>query len=110
MKKEIADKWIEALKSGKYKQHTNSLRVKDMYCCLGVLCDISNVSKWTNRDFIFNNREFLYYYDDNGGFPSPNVINWSELKDWMYFSRMNDVERKSFNEIADYIEANWENI
>lgn len=41
MKKEIADKWVEALRSGNYKQGMSALRSKeDEYCCLGVLCEV----------------------------------------------------------------------
>lgn len=41
MKKEIADKWVAALRSGKYKQGRQYLRTfEDNYCCLGVLCEI----------------------------------------------------------------------
>lgn len=47
MKKEIADKWIKALKSGKYKQTKAVLHNKEGYCCLGVLCDLMPKHKWT---------------------------------------------------------------
>lgn len=41
MKKEIKEKWVKALRSGKYKQATCSLHVKGGgYCCLGVLTDL----------------------------------------------------------------------
>lgn len=35
-----AEKWVEALRSGEYKQGKNRLRSNDdEFCCLGVLCD-----------------------------------------------------------------------
>lgn len=41
MKKRIKKKWLEALRSGDYKQTTGALRIKTddgfTYCCLGVL-------------------------------------------------------------------------
>lgn len=44
MKHEVAEKWIEALKSKEYKQGKNKLCRVDggdrEYCCLGVLCDV----------------------------------------------------------------------
>lgn len=42
MKKELAMKWVKALKSGKYKQAKGSLRSRknDSFCCLGVACDL----------------------------------------------------------------------
>lgn len=33
-------KWVEALRSGEYKQGKDFLRVNDTFCCLGVLCDL----------------------------------------------------------------------
>lgn len=43
MNKEIKKQWIEALRSGKYKQGREYLCVDETYCCLGVLCDILKV-------------------------------------------------------------------
>lgn len=44
MKRELAERWAAALRSGKYKQGKNALRTgKDTYCCLGVLCDIQGI-------------------------------------------------------------------
>lgn len=38
---EFIDKWLVALRSGKYEQGTNALRdAKDGFCCLGVACDL----------------------------------------------------------------------
>lgn len=46
MDKEIKAKWVEALRSGKYKQGRLALRpTEDSFCCLGVLCDILG-EKW----------------------------------------------------------------
>jgi hypothetical protein len=36
----IAKKWVEALRSGKYKQIFSRLHTNTGFCCLGVLCDI----------------------------------------------------------------------
>ena len=36
----IADEWIPALRSGKYAQGKRQLRVEDLFCCLGVACDL----------------------------------------------------------------------
>lgn len=40
MKKSHAMKWINALRSGKYKQTKNYLRNSQGYCCLGVANEI----------------------------------------------------------------------
>lgn len=36
----IKEKWVAALKSGRYKQGIGSLKTGDQFCCLGVLCDL----------------------------------------------------------------------
>lgn len=45
MKETVKVKWLEALRSGEYKQGTKALKYKDdgvvKHCCLGVLCDIA---------------------------------------------------------------------
>lgn len=53
MNPEIKAKWVEALRSGKYKQGTGKLRrltrtlmglpdvSTDQFCCLGVLCELA---------------------------------------------------------------------
>lgn len=48
MNKEVKTKWLEALRSGKYKQGQGCLAFNGKFCCLGVLCDISGVGKWDN--------------------------------------------------------------
>ncbi len=41
MKHEIAEQWVEALRSGEYRQTKERLRDRDDgFCCLGVLCDL----------------------------------------------------------------------
>lgn len=50
MKPEIAEKWIKALRSKKYKQGQHVLKKKTPagrieHCCLGVLCELYNEQK-----------------------------------------------------------------
>jgi hypothetical protein len=42
VKKDVAQKWVEALRSGKYEQASEKLRESEemRFCCIGVLCDI----------------------------------------------------------------------
>lgn len=45
MKSRVAEKWVKALRSGKYKQGKNVLKYKSRngtlrHCCLGVLCEL----------------------------------------------------------------------
>jgi hypothetical protein len=41
-KKEFRKKWVEALRSGKYKPGRKRLCRDGAYCCLGVACDLYN--------------------------------------------------------------------
>lgn len=50
MNAEWKARWIKALRSGKYQQARNQLCVVEpspAFCCLGVLCDISQLGRWT---------------------------------------------------------------
>jgi hypothetical protein len=98
MKAELKKKWVEALRSGKYKQNRDSLRYEDGFCCLGVLCDVYDNSKW----------EYDYYrYNDNtksctglrGELLHEVGVNHQEN-----LVLLNDVKRANFDDIADYIE------
>jgi fatty acid-binding protein DegV len=42
MDKDIKAKWLEALRSGRYRQGEGALRVDDKFCCLGVLPESLN--------------------------------------------------------------------
>lgn len=68
MKKEIADKWVEALRSGEYNQGRGYLRVENEYCCLGVLCEILDVPKVKENDE-------KYIYDGRGDVLPVSVVN-----------------------------------
>jgi len=38
--KKQAQKWADALRSGKYKQGRHQLQFEDGYCCMGVACEV----------------------------------------------------------------------
>jgi hypothetical protein len=51
-RKELIEKWLEALESGEYKQGKGALRIENgqtKYCCLGVLCDVAN--QYSSKDY-----------------------------------------------------------
>ena len=67
MKKQWKQKWIEALRSGRYHQGQGYLRsvfqdpdgnrgdpALDKYCCLGVLCDLVDPSGWDAGGSYYN--------------------------------------------------------
>lgn len=63
MNKDIAIKWTEALRSGKYKQGRGLLKQIDKkgqfkHCCLGVLCELYNKDRKKKK------KKALYVKDD----------------------------------------------
>jgi hypothetical protein len=53
VRSELRQRWIAALKSGKYTQGRDHLRNdNNTHCCLGVLCDITEGIQW-QRGTIF---------------------------------------------------------
>lgn len=54
MKTEIKTRWVEALRSGDYKQGKSFLATEDSgemrYCCLGVLCELASQHGVVERD------------------------------------------------------------
>ena len=68
MNSEYKIKWIDALRSGRYKQGAGYLRcAEDTFCCLGVLADVLGV-EWKRS-------EFDYYFK----LPSGNDYYWAVL-------------------------------
>ena len=96
LNKHVKALWVEALRSGKYKQGRNSLRPsQNKFCCLGVLADQICPLEWKGRD-----------WQGHGVLLPPELaaeINLS-YKAETTLADLNDDYGKSFNEIADYIE------
>lgn len=101
MNAEFKAKWVEALRSGKYRQTQQALREKNAYCCLGVACDISGFGVWDDD-------RFLHEEGNNTGYLPTGLRERMGLEQLQESSliTMNDDEGKTFAEIADYIEAN----
>lgn len=108
MKKEVADKWVEALRSGKYKKGQKQLfnELDNTYCCLGVLCVINQVKPV----FVY---EDLPQFDGDSGVLSDNlrdrfgmISKNGNLGIDNCLSMLNDdsLENYSFDEIADIIQ------
>lgn len=103
---EMKDKWMGALRGGKYKHGINRLRSnKDKFCCLGVLCDVIDDTKWIDTsDTLSNNCLSENWFHGN----SKNEIDIRILHGNIqsHLISLNDKNRKSFNDIADWIEEN----
>ena len=107
--KQLAKKWIKALRSGKYPKAQSALVVDEEngrgYCCLGVLCEVSKkqfgleITKFKS-DLAYSSSGRKY-----DKFPPPVVKNFLRLGNKQeHLAEMNDSENKDFTEIADYIE------
>lgn len=75
MKPKVKEKWLEALRSGEYKQTKKHLRDENGFCCLGVLCDIH--AKETGGEWLGG--DDAYTYQDWGGILPPSVMEWAGL-------------------------------
>lgn len=101
MNPELKAKWLEALRSGRYQQGKTCLRAGDAFCCLGVLCDVSEQGKWTDGD---STRYFTV--TDQGAYCLFPPTGWLGREMSNAIVNMNDEQGKTFNEIADWLEAN----
>lgn len=101
MKKDIAIKWVEALRSGKYVQGHGQLHnaQDNTYCCLGVLCDITGTSLDENINLSPAQKNATSLSTSNGIYNSLNEC----------LSEKND-NGMSFTDIADIIEKEWEKL
>ena len=79
MKKQIADKWITALRSGYFKQCSGRLSNGIEYCCLGVLCELAALENicTVGKDSDFNTNK---KYDDQVAILPESVKKWSGIK------------------------------
>ncbi|MBA3761774.1 MAG: hypothetical protein H0X04_00325 [Chthoniobacterales bacterium] len=94
----LKKKWVEALRSGKYRQARSSLCSRDKsnhvkYCCLGVYIKICG-AKFAGP--------FLHYKDGYSSTTLPDEIIPGRVQGECI--QLNDIEKKSFKQIADYIE------
>lgn len=127
MNKDIADKWVAALRSGKYSQTIGRLRAdtsdegeaETSYCCLGVLCDLhskeTGAGEWSGLD---------YRCKGGHGFeiPPDEVVSWAGVKSPnpevpirlgyrpLTIAELNDAREWSFGRLADLIEKHWEHL
>jgi hypothetical protein len=104
MNQELKTKWLAALRSGGYKQGRQKLRIgkgeNTRMCCLGVLADIIDPDAWGRNNHWLHEGDVRDQLD-------LSTLNRVEIRSIVQ-SRLinfNDRDKKSFTEIADYIEA-----
>lgn len=124
MKKEIAKKWIAALKSGKYNQGVEVLHriegSEDTYCCLGVLCALYQQDRRKKKKKMLDveDKWGTITYDDEDTHLPCAVREWAGMNtddgSWDVGERnliyLNDIKGNNFKIIAKVIEEQMENL
>ena len=114
MNPEIKKQWVEALRSGEYKQGRYCLRDdENKFCCLGVLSDLyikqGNPGEW---ELNLNKTNYIMHIGEassDGYLPKP-VMDWAGLPNEnplagsYRLSLENDSPEKTFSDIANLIE------
>lgn len=104
MNREIKQKWISALKSGKYTQGKGYLKITSSagnhYCCLGVLCEVMEIPSYKPYKLTASS------FDENTATLSTSLLSKAGLTDENQTDliNMNDEANYSFSQIADFIE------
>lgn len=97
--------WLLALRSGNYTQIQDRLRNGSGMCCLGVACEVYDSTKWKlTGDFFRFSKDTYTLTDDLNSSLREELGLSREAMD--HLIEMNDTHKKSFNEIADWIEKN----
>jgi len=120
MKRDIAERWITALRSGNYKQGIGMLRsFDDRYCCLGVLCDLYLTEQGKTWDkFEEPHPSYIIYNESDGlgidGTLPSQVMKWSGIQTpcgkisdhegTTDLTKENDFNKRTFEEIAIIIQ------
>jgi hypothetical protein len=120
MRKDIADMWVSALRSGEYAQTKKFLRKGGGFCCLGVLCDLhqrrTNAGEWQDHE---DGLEAVYKTgktsDDASRTRLPKgVYEWadcsgdpSDAEVGLPLALLNDDHGYTFDQLADLIETQW---
>ncbi len=85
MNKHVKELWVAALRSGNYRQGQRAMRKEsmfggDVFCCLGVLCDVyrreTGQGRWGDQSM-----SKTFYFDGyaNRNFLIPPVLEWAGL-------------------------------
>lgn len=112
--REVIDMWLEALRSGTYRQGVGALLThtpegEEQYCCLGVLCDlydleVADQTRWGGENN-YHTKITRNYEDEEGSLPN-SVCEWAGITNPVHdtLADLNDTEGLSFEQIANVIE------
>ena len=132
MNPQVKEKWIDALRSGKYEQGSERLRGVNGYCCLGVLCDLyaqEHNKEWDFRGYDEYSEEVnprpmdYWYFEEQSEFLPESVKKWAGLstsnpnvkvdvtddddeEDWFYFDEIANLNDSgySFIQLSEIIQ------
>ena len=81
MNTEIKTMWVEALRSGQYKQGSGHLNLDGKFCCLGVLCDLAVKAGGVVKDVVDNgvDTDNITSYDGQSMVLPQSVMDWAGL-------------------------------
>jgi len=110
MNPQIKQAWIDALTSGAYEQGYNQLRLRDSYCCLGVLCELAEM-EWVCESNGYRHEAISYgkhIHEAEELVLPKSVMAWAELEESspsVKDSNLSDINDsgKSFEQIAQLI-------
>lgn len=94
MDPELKAKWLEALRSGNYKQVRGQLALWGGFCCLGVLNEIGGFGCLAEADYLHSLKDHQGLFLAIPGETQRHLASKNDDWDW------------SFEEIADWIEEN----
>jgi hypothetical protein len=106
MDAQVKAKWVAALRSGEYSQGESALKKDGKFCCLGVLCDTIDPSGWSEPEKTGYTRYTFEGSSDECWLPGTLEEKLGLRSKTGPLMAMNDYDKKSFAEIADYIEQN----
>lgn len=112
MDRDLRNRWVRALLSGKYVQGKSYLQDGEgRFCCLGVLCEIDDdvVFDWDGDEYVFPSEDEDTYERERNEAELPS--NYERLLGFAEgqtstLMRMNDDEGCTFTEIAEWIGKN----
>jgi hypothetical protein len=102
MSLELKQKWVDALRSGEYRQSKCGLRTPDGFCCLGVLCDIVDPNGWRKTNVGAYSHPLGTW---DGFLISISKLGMPGIPNQYVLAEKNDSEDWTFDQIADYIET-----
>ncbi len=110
MDAKLKTKWIRALRSGRYEQHSGTLANMEgtAFCCLGVLADIQGCL-W--KDAANHSDDLLPVSPVSGRVVGDGIIHNRNFRGGLSDDKQNELgqlndDGRSFKFIADFIEKN----